>query len=67
MKIHFREDNIYDIINRAIESNTKNIDTIELNYKEMEDFKDSYNYVIIHDEIGDFSHYEYRGIKIVEE
>lgn len=67
MKIHFREDTIYDIINRAIASNTKTIDTIELSYYEMQEFKDSYDYVIIHDEDGDFSHFEYRGIRIVLE
>ena len=67
MKVHYREDNIYDKIHRVVESSAQMVDTIELNYQEMEEFKDSYNYVIIHDEVGDFSHYEYRGIKIVDQ
>lgn len=67
MKVYYREDNIYDKINQAIDAPGLKVDMIELNYQEMEEFKDSYNYVIIHDEVGDFSHYEYRGVKVVEE
>ena len=38
MKVHYREDNIYDKIHRVVESSAQIVDTIELNYQEMEEF-----------------------------
>ena len=67
MKAYYREDTIYEKIDRLIDGSNKKIDTLELDYKEMNEFKDSFNYIIVDDELGDFSHYEYRGVRIIEE